>query len=304
MQENEFAKNVTQFIRELKTTPSPTEPIDTLKNIWETIKDYREFSEPFSPKWEQYIQNVFHVLGFNTMNESKRLILLTEMGGARTKKAILAIIGEYETFNEIISGISWPTFLKYAANYHQVDWAILTDGNEIRIFNRKLDMSKVILRGNLEQIIADEGFDGFFALSEIMSLIRGKPIPLTIHRLPINDEHTGDYILDNHLTNKSNLVISLFEELRSKIFSLNDQIHERIRKMYIGYYNPNSFCQVRIYKKHIKIWVNVDIHEISDPYSIARDVRKIGHYGTGNTELTINTFDDLGKVFRNNSTVT
>jgi hypothetical protein len=94
MQENEFAKNTALFMRELRTTSHLPEPVDTLKNIKDTIKEYREYTHPFSQSWNQYIHEVFHILGFNTVTENKRLITLTEMGGVRARRAIVVLIGE------------------------------------------------------------------------------------------------------------------------------------------------------------------------------------------------------------------
>jgi predicted transport protein len=158
-------------------------------------------------------------------------------------------------------------------------------------------MEKVYLRGNFEQIIADEGFDGFFAFSEIMSMIRGKPIQLSKHALLINGRSAGEYDLNHHLTNKYNLAISLFEELRSRIVSLDNQINERFNKIFINYSRYKSFCQISIQKNQVKVWVNLDIHEINDPFSLCRDVRKVGHQASGSTELFLRSFQSLEAVF-------
>jgi predicted transport protein len=67
--------------------------------------------------------------------------------------------------------------------------------------------------------------------------------------------------------------------------------------MYIGYYTHKSFCQIRPQRDQLKIWINLDIHQVSDPLAFCRDVRNVGHYGTGNTEVKLRSFNDLDTVF-------
>ena len=55
--------------------------------------------------------------------------------------------------------------------------------------------------------------------------------------------------------------------------------------MYIGYYTDNSFCQIQLQRDQLKIWINLDIHHVSDPHGLCRDVRNIGHHGMGKTEI-------------------
>ena len=78
---------------------------------------------------------------------------------------------------------------------------------------------------------------------------------------------------------------------------MSNGIDERFNMKYIGYYSNGGFCQIHTQKSQLKIWVNLDIHDITDPLSLCRNVRKIGHYGTGNTEIVLKSFDELNAVF-------
>ena len=49
-------------------------------------------------------------------------------------------------------------------------------------------------------------------------------------------------------------------------------------------------------KKCLVVYLKVDPDTITMESGFSRDVRKIGHYGTGDVELTIRTREDLEKA--------
>ena len=292
-----FHESAAAFLKEIQLSPPSPDSYETIRNLLETISEYREYAQPNSTSWEKYILDVYHILGFNTKIETQRLISLSEMGGTRSRRAIVILIKQDESFNDIVPGLEWPTFLFFALHFFQVDWGILTDGLQFRIFNRNNNLKKIYLHGNLEEILRENDFDSFFIFCNVISLIRGGPIQVTGKAIHKRKKRAGKYDLDFHLENKSNTVIALFEVLRKKIMSLSDQINEQFYKTYITYSTHKSFCQIRPQKNQIKMWVNLDIHQISDPQSLCRDVRKVGHYSSGKTEIVFSRFNELDGVF-------
>jgi len=299
MKNKEFHESAETFLRELRMSLPPPDSFETIHNMMGTIREYREYAQPNSPSWDKYILDVFNILGFNTKYETKGLISLSEMGGKRSKQAIVELIKLDEKFDDFVPDKGWTITLAFRLLIHEIegDWVILTNGQKIKIFNFNHNPKKFYLQVNLEAILKDDNFDDFFDFCNIISLIRGKPIHAIEQPVPKRKKQTGRYDLNHHLANKSNRVIVLFEVLRSKIKSLSSQIEERFKKMYIGYYSGKSFCQIRPQKGQLKIWVNLDIHQLSAPLSLCRDVRTVGHYGTGKTEIVLKRFDELEGVF-------
>jgi predicted transport protein len=232
-----------------------------------------------------------------------------------SRKAVIILINEHEGFHDIIPGLEWSTFLFFTMHYFQVEWGILTDGIEFRLIHRDQNFNKVFLHGNLEEIFESNKFDEFYAFYNIMSSIRGKKFqPMTTKKtqqitkktktqrkvikkpVPISTKQSDSYDLNFHLKNKSNNVITMLEVLRSKILEISDEIEERIHKTYIGYYAGDSICQVRPQSINIKMWVNLGIHQINDSLGYCRDVRDVGHYGTGDTEIIVRNFEEIDYV--------
>jgi hypothetical protein len=173
-------------------------------NALKTIKEYRDYYEPNSTSWFTYILEIFHILGFSTQQKDARLISIHEMGESQTPKALIAYSFPYEDFQEIYPGLSWESYLLFAANYHQVEWGILTNGLAIRMINYRTQKNTLSsFEGNLDEIIARENLESFYrfylALLRIKNVEKGLSVTLKatkIDRAPFRYPKALSHILD------------------------------------------------------------------------------------------------------------
>lgn len=109
---------------------------------------------------------------------------------------------------------------------------------------------------------------------------------------------TPTYSVEGHLKGKTKTTQELFEQLREQILALADEgeITEKANKMYISYKHGKNFCEVRIQAKALWIWLDISQADLQDPYELTRDVSNIGHYGTGQVDLKLNSLSDVDKV--------
>lgn len=109
---------------------------------------------------------------------------------------------------------------------------------------------------------------------------------------------TPTYTLEGHLKGKSQVICSLFDELRERIFALDSEgtIIEKANKHYMVYKHGKNFCEVWIQNAQLKIWLDISFVELDDPYKLAKDVSKVGHWGTGDVEVNIDDESQLDKV--------
>jgi predicted transport protein len=245
----------------------------------------------------------FQVMGFHTEQKAPRLISLSDIGTNGSPKALVMCISPGENFDEIISELDWLSYLFYAANFHNVNWGFLTNGFEMRVFDfRRNDYREIFLSVNLDGIIRDERLDSFSTIYKILSYMRGRKgavLPDRRVRKPPKTPKpvSSEYDLAYHTTNIPQSTLNLFEALRVKILALSASITEKYGKLYIGYSSPNKFCEICVLKSRLKVWVALSIDEFSDPHSLCRDVRNIGHWGTGDSELTLQNSNDVDAVF-------
>jgi len=106
------------------------------------------------------------------------------------------------------------------------------------------------------------------------------------------------YTLEYHLIEKPDETKALFDALRERIFSLNDDsdIIEKPNKIYVSYKHGKNFCEVQIQANRLKIWLDILHTELEDLNKLSRDVSKIGHHGTGATETNLSDLSELDAV--------
>jgi len=106
------------------------------------------------------------------------------------------------------------------------------------------------------------------------------------------------YTVEDHLQGKSQSINALFTSLHERIFAIAEEgeIIEKPVKTYICYKHGKNFCEVEIQANALKLWLDILPEELDDPYNLGRDVSGIGHYGTGDVEVRLNSMEDVDKV--------
>jgi len=90
----------------------------------------------------------------------------------------------------------------------------------------------------------------------------------------------------------------LYEAIRGYILDLGDDVQERVLKWYIAYKRLKNFATVQLQtgKNSLLMWLPLDPDIVTLEEGFSRDVRGIGHHGTGDLELTIRSLDDLERA--------
>ena len=90
----------------------------------------------------------------------------------------------------------------------------------------------------------------------------------------------------------------LYEDLRSYLLSLGDDVQEKVLKYYVAFKRMKNFACVEVHpaKKAITMYLKVNPDEVELEPGFTRDVRQIGHYGTGDLEVTLRSREDLDRA--------
>lgn len=89
-----------------------------------------------------------------------------------------------------------------------------------------------------------------------------------------------------------------YEALRAFIEALGDDVQTKVLKFYVAFKRIKNFaCAIiNTQKKEIVVWVKVDPDTVELQEGFLRDVRNIGHHGTGDLEIVIKNDEDLEKA--------
>jgi predicted transport protein len=89
-----------------------------------------------------------------------------------------------------------------------------------------------------------------------------------------------------------------FEALKAFLLTLGDDVQMHVLKNYFAFKRIKNFACVEIHPQtgKILVYVKVDPDKISLEEGFTRDVRNIGHYGTGGLEIKISSDEDLERA--------
>lgn len=93
-------------------------------------------------------------------------------------------------------------------------------------------------------------------------------------------------------------VRALYEELAARLKSLGADVAVHPQKHYMAFRRNRNFASVQIYNKKrvVRVFLNLDPDAYTLDASTMRDVRQIGHFGTGDLEVTIRSKPDIDKA--------
>lgn len=186
----------------------------------------------------------------------------------------------------------------------EVDWS------DIRVIclapeYRKYDLHAVQVMGaNIElwqYKIYENGIlsiDEVFRRAEAMTYHEGdnngkNPIMVEAGKKAAITRKTASYTLEDHVDALNNDLKMLFNEVREYIINLDSSIEEAPKKHYIAYKTSQNFVCIQTYKNKLTLFLKLNPDEVQPMPSQGRDVRNIGHFGTGDFELILKNSEDF-----------
>ncbi len=90
-------------------------------------------------------------------------------------------------------------------------------------------------------------------------------------------------------------LLDLFEGVRDYLMGLGDDIQQKTLKNYVAFKRLKNFACVEVFptKNCVRVFVKVDPDSVELRDGWLRDVRKVGHFGTGDLEITLESSQDL-----------
>lgn len=108
----------------------------------------------------------------------------------------------------------------------------------------------------------------------------------------------GEKTISASLSSLQGPLRDLYEELRSYLLALGDDVQEKTLKFYIAFKRIKNFACVEVHPgiNVVRAFLKVDPSTITLEKDFTRDVSSIGHYGTGDLEVNLRSRDDLEKA--------
>lgn len=104
--------------------------------------------------------------------------------------------------------------------------------------------------------------------------------------------------VSDRMVDMSPSLLNLLSDVDNFLLSLGDDITRKVLDYYVAFRRIKNFACVE-FKNNlevVRIYLKIDPDTVDLEDGFLRDVRKIGHYGTGDLEVTIKSHDDLERA--------
>jgi predicted transport protein len=88
----------------------------------------------------------------------------------------------------------------------------------------------------------------------------------------------------------------VFESLEGYLISLGDDVQRKDLKLYVAFKRLRNFATVCFQRNNLQVYLHIDPAQVGMVEGFTRDVRSIGHWGTGNVEVILKNLADLDKA--------
>lgn len=166
------------------------------------------------------------------------------------------------------------------------------DIHAVDVMGANIELWKYRLFEN-ETIYLEEVFQASVPSSRSSTSDGKDPIMVEAGKKAARTRATASYTFDEHLEGKPQTIQDLALAVRDVVTDLDPAIEEVPKKHYIAYKGSQNIVCVHLQEHRLQLYVKVDPKSIDDLPDIARDVTDIGHYGTGDLELSVSSEEDL-----------
>jgi predicted transport protein len=92
------------------------------------------------------------------------------------------------------------------------------------------------------------------------------------------------------------LLRDVYEALRAYLLALGDDVTENMTKLYVAFRRIKNFATVTVQKTKLYVYLKLVPLTVKLDEGFTRDVREIGHWGTGDLEAAIQNMADFERV--------
>jgi predicted transport protein len=119
------------------------------------------------------------------------------------------------------------------------------------------------------------------------------PIMIEAGKKAAQTRKTATYTFEEHVNKLNPDLVDLHNEIREYIVNLDSSIEETPKQNYISYKTSQNFVCLESQKRKMMLFLKINPDELENMPKQGRDVRNIGHFGTGDLEFTIKNSEDF-----------
>ena len=106
----------------------------------------------------------------------------------------------------------------------------------------------------------------------------------------------GSYTFEQHVVNKPEKIREIALATQEFVMGLDPAIEETPKKLYVAYKIAQNILCLEVHKAKVYLYLKLNPKEIKGLPVFSRDVTDIGHFGTGDLELTLTSLENFEKT--------
>jgi predicted transport protein len=187
---------------------------------------------------------------------------------------------------EPANSIDWssPRLICIAADFTKYD------GHAVQQMNRNIELIRYRRFG--QELLLLELVNAVAAKSSATHKVSSQ---ISTHTTKITKSGPDKTVVEWFLDMKPS-IREVFESLEGYINSLGDDVLRKDLKLYIAFKRIKNFTTVVFQKDKLLVYLRIDPDKVNLVEGLTRDVRTIGHWGTGELEISVKDQNDLEQI--------
>lgn len=144
-------------------------------------------------------------------------------------------------------------------------------------------------------LIRYKKFGNDLLMLELINSNTAKPV-ITLDRNDNVGKKHADKTFETQLQLTSTELRELYLSIRDYIMALGDDITENQLKLYVAFKKIKNIICAEVYQKQILLHLRLNPDDIGCEEGFTRDMRELGHFGTGDLQVIIKSKDDFEKA--------
>lgn len=171
---------------------------------------------------------------------------------------------------------SMPRLICVAGNFTKYD------EYAVKQINRNIDL------------IRYKKFGDDLIMFELLNSSTVNPDKLISHQT--ESKKPADKTFDEQLSGTTDKLRELYLTIRDYILSLGDDITENKLKLYVAFKKMRNVVCAEVYQKQILLHLKLNPDDFELEKNFTRDMRGVGHFGTGDLQISIKYKEDFEKA--------
>jgi predicted transport protein len=146
------------------------------------------------------------------------------------------------------------------------------------------------------ELIRYRKFGDDLLLLELVNAVSASPTASTPPKTTAATSTATDKPFSQAIHDALPTVQEVYATLKDFTFTLGDDVQLKELKLYVAFKRLKNFVCVVVNKGTLSLTLKLNPDSVTLEQGFSRDVRQIGHWGTGDLELTLRTFEDFEKA--------